>query len=78
MSKKKNNEVPKITFLPGSLDNFDGTPEELAEMLAEVMRLAITGELVAKSQPAKIEDLSEEEIEAIAKFFDSDKTFRNL
>ena len=78
MSKKKNNEVPKITFLPGSLDNFDGTPEELAQMLAEVMRLAISGELVANSKPASFDDLSAEEIEAVAKFFDADKTFRNL
>lgn len=34
-----------ITFAPGAFDNFEGTQEELDALIAEVQRLAESGEL---------------------------------
>lgn len=63
------NKKIEVVFVPGCFDNFDGTQEELDEMLAEIQRLADTGELFEKSTPvdldALLDELSDEEIEEI-------------
>ena len=43
------NKKLKVVFAPGSFDNFDGTQEELDEMLAEIHRLVDTGELFERA-----------------------------
>ena len=40
---------PKIVFAPGAFDQFDGTQEELDEFIAELKRMAETGELEEQS-----------------------------
>lgn len=47
MSKKK----PTVQFAPGCFDNFEGTEEELAELVAEIHRLVDSGEIFEKSVP---------------------------
>ena len=42
MTKKK---PVKIEFAPGAFDQFDGTQEELDEFIAELQRMADSGEL---------------------------------
>jgi len=44
----------------GTIDNFEGTQEELQDMIAEIYRLADSGELLEKA-----ELLSEEEVEEL-------------
>jgi hypothetical protein len=39
----------KIVFSPGSFDNFEGTQEELDEIVAEINRMVSTGEIIPKS-----------------------------
>jgi hypothetical protein len=39
----------KIEFAPGAFDSFDGTQEELDALVAELERLAETGELQENS-----------------------------
>lgn len=56
-------ETPKVTFAPGCFDDFDGTQEELDELIAEIHRLAESGELVDDAVEIDIEDL-EDELEA--------------
>ena len=46
----------KIVFAPGCFDNFEGTQEELQELIAELHRMAQTGELFAKAEPLSDED----------------------
>lgn len=41
----------KIEFAPGCFDNFDGTQEELDAMIAEITRLAESGELMDMGEP---------------------------
>lgn len=55
----------KIEFAPGSFDHFDGTQEELDQLIAEIERQAESGELEANSIALDDDDawnsLSEEE-----------------
>lgn len=53
MTEKKKMEV---IFAPGCFDNFEGTQEELDEMMAEIHKMIESGEMFEKSRP-----LSEEE-----------------
>jgi hypothetical protein len=61
----------KIEFAPGAFDNFDGTQEELNELVAEIGRLAESGELFERSQPLDIDDLDDDEIEELMNQLDS-------
>lgn len=53
-------ETPKVTFAPGCFDDFDGTQEELDELIAEIHRLAASGELVDNAVEIDLEDLEVE------------------
>jgi hypothetical protein len=52
-----------VTFAPGSFDGFEGTQEELDQLIAEITRMAESGELLEKSQAIDIESLMEEDPE---------------
>lgn len=56
----------KIEFAPGCFDNFDGTQEELDELIAEITRMAESGEMFENSRPLDLENPDEDDIEAIA------------
>ena len=56
----------EVVFAPGCFDDFDGTQEELDEMIAEINRLAETGELFERSLPVGLDELSDEELEELA------------
>lgn len=47
-----------VQFAPGCFDDFEGTEEELAELIAEIHRMVETGEIFEKAEP-----LSDEEME---------------
>ena len=53
MNEKK--EV-KIRFLPGCFDNFNGTPEELQELIAHIHQMAADGTLEENSTPVDLEE----------------------
>jgi hypothetical protein len=50
----------KVVFAPGAFDDFDGTQEELDAMVAEIQRLAESGEIEELSQPMDENILDEE------------------
>ena len=60
------NKKPEIVFAPGCFDNFEGTQEELDELVAEIQRLVDSGELFEKANPVSLDDLSDEDLEALA------------
>jgi hypothetical protein len=60
-----------IEFAPGCFDNFEGTQEELEEMIAEITKMAQSGELFEKSRNVDLEELLEEEPEWAEKIIDS-------
>jgi len=73
----------KIEFAPGAFDTFDGTQEELDELVAEIKRMFESGEIMEKSTPVDFDALVEEDPEfamAIARQLgpDEDTDHRNL
>lgn len=61
MSKDK--KKIEIVFMPGSFDNFDGTQEELDELIQKIKDMAESGELFENVTPmefADVEDLIDE------------------
>lgn len=49
----------KVEFAPGCFDEFDGTQQELDELVAEIQRLADSGEMFENSMPVTEESLAE-------------------
>lgn len=68
----------KIEFAPGCFDHFDGTQEELDELMAEITRMITSGEFKEKSKPLDPDDLSDEELEILARAFDAENNPRRL
>jgi hypothetical protein len=62
----------KIEFAPGCFDHFDGTQEELDQLIADITRMAETGEILENAREIEIEDLSDEEMDIIAKVFEQE------
>ena len=58
----EDSKKPKIIFVPGCFDNFEGTQEELDAMIEEINRLVETGELFEKAEPIDLDELIEEEL----------------
>ena len=65
---------PELIFAPGCFDEFEGTQEELEELIAELKRLAESGELFDHVQVVNLEDVlndfSEAEVADIIKEFE--------
>lgn len=49
----------KVVFAPGCFDDFEGTQEELNELMAEIKNMAQSGELFDNMTPATMEDMEE-------------------
>ena len=64
MTDKKKME---IVFAPGCFDQFDGTQEELDELMAKIQDMADSGELEKMAVPLSeaLDDLTEEELQAL-------------
>ncbi len=69
MSENKN---LKVVFAPGCFDDFEGTQEELDELLAEINRLVESGEIFEKSSPVDFDDgtWDDEDIERLTNAMD--------
>lgn len=63
----------KIEFAPGCFDNFEGSQEELDELVNEIKRMFATGEAQAKARPIDFDDLSEEDLELLEKFSEQEE-----
>ena len=57
----------KIEFAPGCFDNFDGTQEELDELMKQIQDMFDSGEAQKMAVPIgeMLDDLTEEEIQAL-------------
>ena len=62
-------EKLKVVFAPGCFDGFDGSEEELAELLAEIHKMAEDGTLFENSK-----QLSEEEVEELKEQMEKKET----
>lgn len=51
----KDNKL-KVVFMPGCFDDFEGSQEELDELISEINRLAESGELEEAAVPVDLDD----------------------
>jgi uncharacterized protein YqgV (UPF0045/DUF77 family) len=58
----------KIEFAPGCFDTFEGTQEELDELVAEIHRMFASGEAQQLARPLDIDELDDEDLELLEKF----------
>jgi hypothetical protein len=58
-------QKPEIVFAPGCFDNFDGTQEELDELIASIHQMVDSGEIFEKARPVDFDNPSEEDMELI-------------
>ncbi len=59
--KDDNAKEWKIEFAPGAFDNFDGTQEELDELVAEIEKSVADGTFLEDSEPVDLDELYEED-----------------
>ena len=60
------NKPMKIVFTEGCFDDFEGTQEELDELVAHIQQLAESGELFEKSMPVdNLEEIEDEVLDEI-------------
>ena len=60
------NKPMKIVFAEGCFDDFEGTQEELDELVAHIQQLAESGELFEKSMPVdNLEEIEDEVLDEI-------------
>ncbi len=55
----------KIQFAPGCFDNFEGTQEELDELVAQIKEMFQSGEFQKNARPLDLDDLDEDDIEML-------------
>ena len=73
------NKKMKIEFAPGAFDTFDGTQEELDALVAELERMAESGELEANSVALEDwDDLDDEDRDIIADALERQQPPRSL
>lgn len=71
------NNKPKLVFAPGCFDNFEGTQEELDELVAEITRMVESGEILEQSLNLNDDELADEFCEHIENMFDENTNTRN-
>ena len=49
----------KVVFAEGCFDGFDGSPDELAEMIAEIHKMAADGTIMQDARPLTDEEIAE-------------------
>ena len=88
MTKKKLKDINetedkelKVVFAPGAFDHFDGTQEELDELLAGIMAAVESGELFDQSRELtdeEFDELPDEVKRQIIDSFDEENKGRSL
>jgi hypothetical protein len=66
----------KIEFAPGCFDSFEGTQEELDELIANITEMFKSGAAQEQSRPLNIDELDPEELGKLLPFlveFDDDE-----
>lgn len=77
------NKEIKVEFAPGCFDEFDGTQEELDELVAEIYRMAQSGEILENAQLVDLdtydsEDVSMEIDVVVDKIIENENKIRRL
>jgi uncharacterized protein YqgV (UPF0045/DUF77 family) len=77
MTKKEFNEVDpkdlKIEFAPGCFDNFEGSQEELDQLVNQIKEMFASGEAQQMARPLDLDDLDEEDWEILEKMAEQEE-----
>ena len=57
------NKPMKIVFAEGCFDEFDGTQEELDELISQLTAMAESGELLEKATSVDLDDIDDDDTE---------------
>ena len=68
----------KIEFAPGCFDQFEGTQEELDELISQIKEMFASGEAQRLARPLDFDDLDEEDMEMLDKIADLENNQRKL
>ncbi len=71
----------ELEFAPGCFDEFEGTQEELDQLVAEIQRMFANGEFAERSQPVtedSFQELSPAMQQKLIDFLDDEPPNRNL
>ena len=58
-------KLPTVVFAPGCFDSFEGTQEELDELIAEIQKSVEDGTLFEKSTPVDLDSLTNDDVELL-------------
>lgn len=58
--------TPKVVFADGCFDQFEGTQQELDDLVAEINRLVSTGEIFQHATPLTVDDLDSDQLVVLA------------
>ena len=58
-------KLPTVVFAPGCFDSFEGTQEELDELIAEIQKSVEDGTLFEKSTPVDLDSLTDDDVELL-------------
>lgn len=50
---------PKVVFAPGCFDEFEGSEDELKDLIAEIHRMVESGEFFENARPVSDEEVDE-------------------
>lgn len=78
ITEPEDSEPMQLEFAPGCFDEFEGTQEELDELVAELQRLVATGEFAKQSRPVTEELFEELSPQMQQKLLDTKPIPRNL
>lgn len=63
----------KLEFAPGCFDHFEGTQEELDDLINQIKEMFASGEAQQLAQPLDFEDLEDEDFEILNQLDAQDK-----
>ncbi len=56
---EENKKPIELIFAPGCFDSFEGSQEELDELIEQIKKMAETGELFEQSVPVYLDDIED-------------------
>ena len=63
----------KIEFAPGCFDNFEGTQEELDDLIKQIKEMFASGEALQNSRPLDYDNLDEEDLEMLERMSEQEE-----
>jgi len=63
----------KIEFAPGCFDNFEGSQEELDELVNQIKEMFASGQALELARPLEFSDLDEDDIEILEQMVEQEE-----